>query len=394
MSIRKVSLVSLFISIFVLGSVAVFAQTGSVSGMVWKKGPEGEKIPIEGVRLDCYRTDIQQSCRTIMTNKDGEFTFLGLPFSAKVIMGVSGPGIAPTVVPEIAPGEKGSDKLSVEVTEGDGSVPTETDVRDVASRQFTGELSEDQKKKQEEIEKERQAILDRNKKVEERNEQRMALLKAGEAAFNSKDYKTAALKFQEGYELDPEFIGSAPTFLNNVALSKKSEAVMVYNEAVKAKQASQVRPIVAELFTSCLTSTLKAYGLATNAKPESIIDPVKHKASIKASEDIVKDSFRILGQLKLNLAGYVGTEEEAAASVDLYKSSLGILPDNPDVLAGLTFALYTSSALTGNEAEKQQSLNYGTVYLDKADKAHALREAVTEIVDLIKTEGLKPQPVK
>ncbi|MDH3529910.1 MAG: hypothetical protein OEQ28_10125, partial [Acidobacteriota bacterium] len=335
MSLGRVFKLSLFVAVFLFGTIAAFGQTGTIGGLVFKTDAEGNQIPVEGVRIDCYRTDIKQGCRSVNTGKDGRFVIVGLPYGSTVILGVSGPGLAPTVVSEKKVGLAETDRIGVPVEEGNGSVPTEEAVREAAAGAVTGELTEEQKKAQAELEKKRKEIEERNQRIEEINKQQMQLLKEGKEAFEAKDYGTAVVKFTEGYELDPEFVGSAPTFLNNVAMSHKAEAVVTYNEAVKTKQSAaiaQARAKVAESFIACLTATLKAHDIASNAKPGTILDPEKNKNDIKTSEDLVKESFRILGQLKLNLAGYVGTQEEADASVALYKSSLEFLPNNPDVL--------------------------------------------------------------
>jgi tetratricopeptide (TPR) repeat protein len=393
MSLRKVSIVSVFVFVFLLGTISAFGQ-GQVGGKVFMKDADGKKVPVAGAQVDCYRTDVNQSCRSVKTGKNGDFVILGIALNGRIILGVSGPNLAPTVYPET---KVGKTDIEIEVTAGNGRVATEQEIRGVAARAVTGELTEEQKKELAELERKRKEIEAKNAEIESRNAQRSVLIKEGQAAYDQKDYDTAIVKFEEGYKLDPEFVGSAPTFLNNKAAALKGRAVETYNAAAKTRSSAelaQARPKVAKDFTECLTAALEAHRIAAGAQPSEISNPSKNQEVIKFAEELVTESFRILGKIRLNLAGYVGTEEEAKASVALYKSSLVILPKNADVLAGLTFALYTSSALSGSESDKQESLNYGAYYLESTDKAHSLRQAVTEIVDLIMSEGLKPQAVK
>ncbi len=401
MSLRKFSFGVFFATVFIVGAIAVSAQTAQVSGKVFMKDADGKPQPVEGITIDCYRTDIKGTCRSVKTDKDGLFVILGIPFGGKVIFGVSGPDIAPTVYPETP---AGATTVEIEVTPGDGRVAAEEEVRQVAASAITGDLTEDQKKEQAEIEKKRKEIEARNAKTVANNDARERLVKEGEEAFKAKDYDTAITKFREGYELDPEFVGAAPGFLNNLAISLRQRGVITYNTAVQTKVKATIEEAktkVAADFLESLSSALKAHGLAKDAPTTKVENPENNKKNLQMSEEIVKKTFEIMGQMKLNLLAYMGSDEDIATTVTVFKSASALMPKDADILSSLVFALYTAG-------DTQQSLNYADHFLKTTEPAHAQRVGVQDIYDQLTCTGaytpdkkdktttcnaLKPQPI-
>ncbi len=381
MSLRKFSFGVLSVAVLMVSAVAVFAQSPQVSGKVFMKDADGKPQPVEGITIDCYRTDIKGSCRTVKTGKDGEFVLLGIPFGAKVILGISGPDIAPTVFPETPSGAK---PIEIEVVAGDGRVATEDEVRQVAASAITGDLTEDQKKEQAELEKKRKEIEERNAKTISNNSERERLVKEGEAAFQAKDYDTAAAKFREGYELDPEFVGAAPGFLNNLSISLRQRGIIAYNTAVQTKDKGTIEEAkikVAADFLESLSSALKAHGLAKDAPTLKVENPENNKKNLEMSETIVKKTFEIMGQMKLNLLAYMGTDEDIATTVTVFKSAASLMPKDADIPSSLVFALYTAG-------DTQQSLDYADHFLKTTDQAHSQRVGVQDIFDQLTCTGV------
>src|ERR1051325_10087092 len=60
---------------------------------------------------------------------------------------------------------------------------------------------------------------EKNRQIEENNQKIAQALIDGRAAYNKKDYQSAIEKFDEGYNLDPNYWGTAPIFLNNKAIA-------------------------------------------------------------------------------------------------------------------------------------------------------------------------------
>lgn len=385
----------LFITFVTIGSSEVFAQTitGSsttdkpktIGGIIEKKSSDGKKAPAEGVKIDCYRMDVKESCGSTVTDAKGEFS-LSVPEKSDVVLATSGTGLAASVVTSI----RMDTTNAIDVSEGDGAVPSEENVRYVALVAYKegGKLSAEQKKELADLEERTAKAQANNEKIKEKNEARTRLVKEGSDAFNQGNFDLAIAKFEEGYQLDPEFIGSAPSFLNNKAQALKQRAVNKYNEAAKSKDAGRIRQEKESLvkdFTEALDSVTKAYSLVKNSEKSGGGNATTNKEVLKFSESIVRDALKVLSQLNLNLAS--NTEEETTKGVKISKDLLVMLPKDPDVLAILGLSLFASG-------EMQESLNYFAYYMEVAPKEHNRREAVGELVTYLTTdEKLKPQKI-
>ena len=67
--------------VFVFGS-AMLAQTAAVTGNVLLKKADGTSVPVEGVTVEAFRTDIKGSGPSSKTDKHGNFSFAGLQIGA------------------------------------------------------------------------------------------------------------------------------------------------------------------------------------------------------------------------------------------------------------------------------------------------------------------------
>ncbi len=389
---RKGFIGILALSILLLASAVSFGQIGTVAGRVVKKDDKGKMQPVEKVKISCYRTDTEQTCRSTETDSKGFFSILGIPIGGKFILGVSGPGLQPTFVPETTCG-KASDNIDIVVLDGDGTEATEEQVRASAAAAVTGELSEEQKKAAAELEKKRLEILEKNKKIEENNATRERAGKEGTAAFQNKDFDTAIAKFEEGYNADPTFLGAAPLFLNNIAISYTQRGVTKYTHAGKAGKAAEGKKLLIEDLRNSLVAAMKARALLKGANASELGNAEAQKDFAKKNEDVIKDAFRILAQLNANLLDYEDPDEKRAAAIKLYRDGYEAQPTNENVMAGLSFALYMESEISGDKALRQESLNFGSKVLKSIDDKHPLHEAVKGIVDLLLDEKLKPQAI-
>ncbi len=414
------------VSIVIGGALSAFGQTAPVSGHVEMKKADGSVVRVEKATVDCYRSDVALGCRSTQTNSRGEFTFLGIPFSGKVILAVSGPGLSPVVFPGAKPGQ---DDIVIEVVEGDGSTLTEAEVREQEALFLanpTGELTEDQKKAQEEFEKKVAEVKAKNEKIEKKNQIVERTLKEGNAAYTAANYDLAIAKYEEGIEADPDFVGSAPVLLNNKGAALKKRAVDEYNTAAKTKDQALIAAAKVKAGAD-LAASLGAYDqswkILASAKAEDITDQNNYKGAKTNAADGGRDAVRIMVLIKTvdgnkteaakeltgaYIAGEVDKKKQAEAQANLaaylfeggdfdgsvaeYRKAYELSPKDPDVLAKFSLALYTVAEANQNAAMKQESLNVMEAYLSAAPKDHSLRADIASLADYLKTtEKMKPQ---
>jgi len=415
---------------FLAGAIGAFAQTAPVSGYVEMKKEDGSAVRVEGATVDCYRVDSNLSCRSTTTNSRGEFTFLGIPFSGKVVLAVSGPGLSPIFFPDV---KAGQENIVIEVRAGDGSKLTEEEVRAQYAQYAanpTGELTEDQKKAQEEYERKVAEIKSKNAKIEEKNKVIEMALKAGNEAYSKGDYGTAIAQYEVGVEADPDFVGSAPVLLNNKGAALKKRAVETYNAAAKSKDQAQIASAKTSAggdLASALDSYSKSWDILLNAKAEEISDQNNYKSSKLNAADGGRDAVRLMVLIKTvdgsktdeakkltdayvagesdkkkqadaqaNLAAYMFEGGNFDGSVAEYRKAYSMSPKDPDVLAKFGLALYTVAESNQDEAQKkamkEESLGVMEAYLSAAPKDHELRADIQSLADYLKnTEKIKPQ---
>lgn len=426
--LRKKLFTPFFVMAFVFAAAAVsFAQTAPVSGRVEVKKADGTVVPAENAKVDCYRTDVQLGCRSSETNSRGEFTFLGIPFSGQVVLAVSGPGIGPVIYPGI---KAGRDDIVITVSEGDGSVLDEAEVRrqaEMFAANPTGELTEEQKKAQEEFERQKAEIEAKNAKALERNAEWDRLIKEGLDAFNSGNYDVAVTKFQEGIEIDPTFVGAAPAFMNNKGAALKKRAVEVYNAGVKsgnAAQLSEAKQKAGADLSEALSVYHRSYEMLKGANAAEITDAAKHKANMTAAADGGRDAVRLMVLTGLvdyektepaktlltayyeneadkikkaeahgHLGGYLAASGDLDGAVSEYRQGFTLDPTNPDLVGMLGNMLFALADVNADDSLKQESLNYMDKFLKDAPKNHKLRAEIEGYAEQLKGEGLKPQKI-
>ena len=97
------------------------------------------------------------------------------------------------------------------------------------------QLSDENKKKYEEELKKCKEALATNTKIKNATEVVNRSIKEGNAAFESKNYDVAIAKYDEGYNADPEYWGSAPILLRNKAVALRARGIAKFNAAVTNK---------------------------------------------------------------------------------------------------------------------------------------------------------------
>lgn len=405
---RSVFTLFILITFIAAGAVAATAQTGAVGGTVTVEKADGTIEPVAGAKVDCYRTDSNLGCRSATTNSRGEFTILGIPFNATVALAVSGDGIAPIIFPEAKPQQV---DIEIRVKPGDGSVINEAEARAIVEQYKmnpTGELTEEQKKAKEEEEKRIAAIKAKNEKAMANNQEWEKLLKEGNEAFNSGDYDTAIAKFQQGIDVDPEFIGAAPAFYNNKGAALKKRATLVYNAGVKSKdnaQLAEARNKAQQDLSESLKSYGKTYEIINGAEPGTVPDAQNAKTNMNVAADGGRDAIRIMvliqaidpelsetatnltneyvnvetdkkkkGEALANLGSYLFSSGDLEGAVKAYKQAYEYSPKDPEVLGKLSLALYSIWESDPTDAGQKEAIKYLDEYLAVAPKDHIYRD--------------------
>lgn len=406
----------LMVAALLMSSFTIFAQTGGpVAGKVVLKDLEGKETPVEGAMVEVYRTDISSSMPSDKTNKKGEFSFASLPFGATFAFVVSGKGIDPLIVPNITASMKNATSMILTVTPGDGRTLTEAEVRDQLATALTGasgtqtaELTEEQKKKQAEMEAEIARIDAENKKKENFNATITRLIEEGDKAFKDKNYDLAIVKFEEGYQADTDFLGSAPGFLNNKGLTLRVRAVDLHNQGAGIKDDKNARAAVwaksEKDFNESIDAYIMSWTLLKNAtatqKQEvssydinvdnaltGLKDAAKYalmtqKADPSKLESVEKMLNELIGkesdkakkaEAQAVLGDYLRAANEFDRAIVEYRKSLATMPDYPDALYGLGIALLSTGYNDDGSFDKarlQEAANHLKKFTSVAPAKH------------------------
>jgi hypothetical protein len=383
--LRKKYFTTLLLGVlFLVGGISVLAQ-GEISGKIILKKEDGSKVPVKDALVELYSLESEAPVSTMKTSETGEFKFSEVTAKGMMALSISGEGLKPDILVDIKAGN-----FEVPMPVGNGNRWTENQVRltMLSALKESGKLTADQKKMLEDFE-------NTTGKTREKNALWDKYLKEGNDALKSKNYDAAITSYENGYQVDTEYLGSAPVFLNQKADALKGRAVLAYNTAAQTKDGGkigQAKEQVVKDFSEALTALSTSFNMMKEAKPSEIINQENHKKNIKIAESVAREIVQIMSQVSVNLATFVADEKDADNSVKIYKNTLKMLPDDPDVLAGLGFSLYISGAFNGSKEQKQESLNYMEIYRKIAPKDHKQQEAVAELYDVLtKEEKLKPQ---
>lgn len=437
--IRKVYFsVFLSLSLLVLMSAAISAQNAPVAGKVQLKKADGTTTPVAGALVEVYRIDVKSSFPSDKTDKKGNFAFAGLPLGGSFVLSVSAPGAKPGYVPNVKPGQQGTDKLLVTLDEGDGRRWTEDEIRQAiagsAAASNNAQPTEDQKKAQAEYEKQVAAVKAKNAEVENKNTVIQKSLDEGNAAFKSKDYETAIAKYTAGIDADPDYVGSAPILLNNRGVVLKLRGIDEYNTAVKQSDAAAKADGIAKAkkdLEDSLDSFSKSWTILKNATPADLQGVTSAEKSKYDALAGLTEGYRLLVVTKTNpekaanskeaFDAYLAVETDpakkakaqlvyanimrdtgdSAKAIEGYRAVLAITPDNADAMAGLGLSLFNAGVVANDKAQMQEGLNYMTKYIETSpivatDSASVkeFKQSVKDAVEYLKnTEKLAPQKV-
>lgn len=417
----------LTIALFLVGATAAAAQTAPLRGRIEVKGADGKMTPVAGALVEVFRTDIKSKFPSDTTDKKGNFSFAGLPLATYVIA-VSGPGINPDIIPNI---KAGREDLVIDVKAGDGRRYTEDEVRQAIANMGSGgnsqtaEMTAEQKKKQEEYEKQVAEVTAKNEKVKKTNEIVNASLKEGGAAYDSKNYDLAIAKFDEGYNADPAFAGSAPVLLNNKALALISRATDNYNKSVKGADETtkaSLKEAAKKDLMEAVASTDRALEILKAATTTDANVQKNYEANKFTALNSRKNAYRLMAQTgvernkgkealtafqeymavetdpakkskaQLDLALTLQDSNEFDLAVTEFQQILAVDPNNVDALAGIGLSMVNVAYLTmeadpaKGKVQFQEATNYLQKFVDTAPDTHKLKEEMKGIIAQLKEE--------
>src|SRR6266550_1045680 len=82
-------------AVLLVGGLTAFAQVAPLRGNVkLAGGKDGQTAPVANATVDVYRTDIKGEFHT-KTEKNGDFSFAGLPLQGTFLIAISAPGAQP-----------------------------------------------------------------------------------------------------------------------------------------------------------------------------------------------------------------------------------------------------------------------------------------------------------
>ncbi|MGI8470270.1 MAG: hypothetical protein ACR2N3_17660 [Pyrinomonadaceae bacterium] len=413
-------------ALFLLSSTIIFAQGLPIKGKIQIKKADGSVAPMEGATIDIYRTDAATGkLAAVKTDAQGMFISEGVPASQTFAIVIS----APTIKPELRINAKGGQTVSIDVTPGDGGVPSEEEVRDAVAVSAVDPNSAEGKKALAEREKKLAEFNAKNEKAQASNAVLNRTLKEGNDAFAAQNYDVAIAKFDEGYNAAPDYLGSAPVMLDNKGKALWLRGYSNYKKATTdtANKASLMESAKKD-FTDAIAAYQQTLSLVSKA-PATDTNAQKNKAIAQAG---IVESYRLMvgtradqtktKELAAAANEYAAVETDAAAraktmvmvadtlrlagnsadAVPIYRKVLETDPNNANAMGGLGLSLFDVGAGSNppDKAQMQEGLNLMEKFAQTSPPATAtkdelqMREDVKGAVDYLKnTEKLTPQKV-
>jgi tetratricopeptide (TPR) repeat protein len=328
---------------------------------------------------------------------------------------------APNLKPEVTTEIKAGSNVGIMVSPGTGEVPAEADVREAIA---VSKMSPEEIKKREKLAAE---INAKNEKAKNTNQITDKAMKEGKAAYDAKNYDLAIVKYTEGFNADPEFVGSAPVFLNNKGAALKLRGLESYKKSTTDTANKQ----------SLMDSAKKDFQEAINAFQQSVAilktSTTTDEKIRKGNEAVRNDALRELTETYRLMIGtradttqgkqalavatdYMAAEANAAertktlvllantlresgdseSAIPIYRKILETETDNVEALGGLGLSL-VNIASASNPPDKvamQEALNMLDRFAQTAPDTHPLKANVREVAEYLKnTEKLTPQKV-
>jgi len=422
----------LAVAVLICSALTASAQSGQLRGHVLLKQADGTTVRAANAQIDVFRIDLAGTYPT-KTNKNGDFTFAGLPYVGTYVIAASMPNAAPTYQANVKVGRDIDYELTM--VPGNGRRLTFDEIKkDMAGGASSG-TSED-KAKQDEIAKKNAEIEAGNKKIEDANRIVGETFKAGNTALaagneadkaNKKEeaikfYTDALQQYETGLAADPE----QPALLTNKAAALKARGVARYNMSIVSKdeaaKASGIESAKAD-FKAAAEASNKAWEFLK--KETAATDPAEQRKQVAnkyAALTVRAEAMRLFvtkadpSQADAGLAAfqdYIAAEtdpiKKSKAQLDLaqmlfdanaydkakieYEKILAEKPDDPDALANMGLILFNFGAAKEAEGKKdeakamyQQAANYLGQFVEKAPDGHKFKEDAKAVLSELKNQ--------
>jgi len=426
------------IAVLLVGGLAAFAQMGPLRGSVrLAGGKDGQTTPVANATVDVYRTDIKGEFHT-KTEKNGDFSFAGLPLQGTFIVAISAPGAQPNARGgvrvinldkpiEFVLGPGDGKRLTFDEAKavaGGGSVAGGGNSGSSGGAKLSPEEEAKRKAENERVAKENEKNVNINKVVGEAFKAGNAALNAGGAADKANNheeaiklYGDAVQQYDSGLAADAD----QPSLLTNKALALKARGVDKYNAAIQTKDET-ARATALEVAKADFKGAADAVNKAADLikKVTASTDPEEQKqqtANKYATLSVRAEAMRLFvtkadaSQSDAGAAAfqdYIAVETDAAkkskAQFDLaqmlldagagdkalaeYQKILATNPDDPDANLGAGLALYS----IGDKTKYQEAANYFQHFVDKAPDTHKFKsDAKAILAEMKNTDNVVPE---
>lgn len=417
-----------FVAVLIFAVTAVVAQIAPpISGKVELVKADGTREVVVGALVEVYQIDAKIKPGTVKTDKSGMFSVTGLKPGATYIVAISSANAAPEVMENIKPGNQ---SLNVELKPGDGGIIPEVEIRKALAALTGGSvegLNAEQKKLIAEEAAKNKAIEEKNKDIASRNELKVRLVNEANTALTAKNYDVAVAKFNECYEADPQFVGSAAPCLSNKAIALLPRAIEAHNASTKATgdEKAALGAKATKDFADAATAYLMSFNLLKSAKvtdaEEKTRTDTRKVTAINGSVDVYRKALQakrvdpaVIEAAKIMVPEYLLIETDTGKkksaiyltanfylvnkdfenTVAEYKKILEKSPDDLDALSGVGFALINDGYNKDDKAILQEGADMLQKFVSLAPDSNDVKAEAKGAIESLKTDqNLTPQKV-
>ncbi|PYS79742.1 MAG: hypothetical protein DMF70_12505 [Acidobacteria bacterium] len=430
------------IAVLLVGGLAAFAQMAPLRGSVrLAGGKDGQTTPVANATVDVYRTDIKGEFHT-KTEKNGDFSFAGLPLQGTFIVAISAPGAQPNARGgvrvinldkpiEFVLGPGDGKRLTFDEAKavaGGGSVAGGGNSGSSGGAKLSPEEEAKRKAENERIAKENEKNININKVVGDAFKAGNAALNAGGLADKANNHEEAIKLYGDAvqqYDMGLAADADQPSLLTNKASALKALGVDKYNAAIQTKD-DAARATALEVAKADFKAAADAANKAADLikKVPAATDPEEQKqqtANKYLAMSVRAEAMRLYvtkadaSQADAAAAAfddYIAVETDAAkkakAQMDKaqtlfdagaadraiveFKKILDVQPDNVDALYGMGIAEISVAYGDKDKAKMQEGVNYLQQFVDKAPDTHRYKaEAKATLAELKNTESVVPE---
>jgi tetratricopeptide (TPR) repeat protein len=398
--------------------VGAFAQTGTIEGTVKVKNADGTMKPVEGAKIDIYRTDIK-SKYDVKTDKSGRYVRLGMPLQGTFLVVVSGPGLQWSFQNNVRIAQ--NPVVDFLLNPGDGTVPPLDQIQaaiggqkgTTATAQPTGQPSAADKEKEKKAQEEYDKKVKEAESVNSTYKASVDHYNTGVGLMGQSNYTGALSEFEAASSnIDPANMAKYPDFKRitykakaNIAEASYQIGVDKFNKKMKPEAKTDFEKAVAAsaqaiemastdtadpnlnndlivyygIYAKNVMLLLQFYGATDKLEPA--VAMFDKAAALDATN---KNKW---GVWKADAYRHIGESEKATAA---YKAVLAVDPSNIESLYGLGLTLIASQ----ERNVIQEGANALGDFVAKAPptdrRVTEVKEALEAVKNAYKIEAEKP----